>query len=226
MRNLRYVAHARHKKEGNRYPAESTIPLPPFVKNPAILSGAPPDLQDAGMEIGEAVGVEGRDEYDAFLVVLARYPNVKFAGLMAGLPLDDLFKRKAEDPDFSQRWDQAISTSIDMLEVIAWQRARFMSDKILMFLLRSHRPDIYAPDLQMKKETHQRKLELMQMTMQAHVMRKEKMERVAETKMAPLSAPEPPPTPTAQLEPPKTKEQIRSDLAKLLGCDIKDIPED
>lgn len=79
----------------------------------------------------------------AFLALLAASPNVTLAAQGAGISRSKAYQYRKEDPGFAAKWDDAIGESIDRLEAAAFKRAEETSDTLAIFLLKSHKPDVY-----------------------------------------------------------------------------------
>jgi hypothetical protein len=80
----------------------------------------------------------------AFLAVLAEGANVKAACAAAGIGRSAAYLAREKSPDFRRQWDDAIDAACDQLEAVAFQRAATgLSDVLLIFLLKSHRPAVY-----------------------------------------------------------------------------------
>ena len=97
-----------------------------------------------------------------FLHYLGRSGSVTYAASRAGLERRTLYRRKARDEQFAAQWDEALNLGIDRLQDDAMQRAlngterplfrngrqvgsmQQYDNRLLQFLLRAHRPDIYA----------------------------------------------------------------------------------
>ena len=80
---------------------------------------------------------------ETFLRLLADSPNVTSAAKGAGVSRSLAYLHKGRDAEFSSRWDDAISESLDRLEESAFKRANSTSDTLAILLLKSHRPDVY-----------------------------------------------------------------------------------
>ena len=96
-----------------------------------------------------------------FLATLAESGNVSAAVRAAEVSRSRAYVLKATDPEFAAAWDDALEAAVDQLEAEARHRAidgveqphfhqgkvcgtvRKYSDALLMFLLRSHRPETY-----------------------------------------------------------------------------------
>ncbi len=97
-----------------------------------------------------------------FLHFLARSGSVTFAATRACLERRTLYRRRASDEAFAAEWDEALQLGIDRLQDDAMQRAlhgtertvyrngkqvgstQQYDNKLLQFLLRAHRPEVYA----------------------------------------------------------------------------------
>lgn len=54
---------------------------------------------------------------------------------------------------FSAEWDEAKNDAVDWLDLEAWKRATAgQSDRLLMFLLQAHRPEVYKPITRLSHE--------------------------------------------------------------------------
>lgn len=101
-------------------------------------------------------------QQDIFLEALADTPNVAAAALAAGVGRTTVYDRRALDPGFASLWDEAIERSTDMLVGECYRRAvrgvekpvfyqgeecgrvREYSDTLAIFLLKSHRREVYG----------------------------------------------------------------------------------
>lgn len=81
--------------------------------------------------------------HDAFLADLAENCNVAHAYRVAGVAKSTAYKHRDEDPEFAAAWEDAIEAGIQALELAARRRAMSVSDTLAIFLLKSHRPDVY-----------------------------------------------------------------------------------
>ena len=84
--------------------------------------------------------VDGRER---FLRLLAETFSVTAAAEGSGLERGYLYRLRGSDPAFAAQWDDAIARAIDGLEAAAYKRATQMSDTLLIFLLKTRRPDLY-----------------------------------------------------------------------------------
>jgi len=99
---------------------------------------------------------------NSFLHHLGRTGSITFAATRAGLQRRTLYKLKANDEAFAARWAEALDLGIERLQDDAMRRAlhgterpvfrngqqvgtvRQYDNRLLQFLLRAHRPEIYA----------------------------------------------------------------------------------
>jgi len=97
-----------------------------------------------------------------FLHFLARSGSVTYAATRSGIERRTLYRRKAHDEAFAAQWDEALQLGIDRLQDDAMRRAlhgteravfrngkqvgstQQYDNKLLQFLLRAHRPEVYG----------------------------------------------------------------------------------
>jgi hypothetical protein len=82
-----------------------------------------------------------------FLEVFRQTGNVRLATGAAGISREAPYKRAKVDPDFTSDWASAREDAIDTLEAEARRRALSASDTLLIFLLKSLRPDVYRENV-------------------------------------------------------------------------------
>jgi hypothetical protein len=100
---------------------------------------------------------------DAFLSILGKTSNITAAARKAKVSRSRVYQERDSDMDFAAAWDEALESAIDDAESEAWRRAvkgnikqrhydkdgnllgttREYSDTLLMFMLKSHRPERY-----------------------------------------------------------------------------------
>jgi hypothetical protein len=78
-----------------------------------------------------------------FLDGLRMHGMVTQAAIGAGIHRNTAYFERQRDPEFAKEWQEALDRGVDMLEDIAKQRAFAGSDTLLIFLLKSHRPQKY-----------------------------------------------------------------------------------
>lgn len=76
-----------------------------------------------------------------FIDVFAATGNVRLAAGAAGVSRDAPYKRAQANTAFAAEWLRAREDAVDMLEAEARRRALNASDSLLMFLLKSERPE-------------------------------------------------------------------------------------
>lgn len=79
---------------------------------------------------------------DKFLSALVLQPNVSLASDAAGIDRTTAYAWRHKSPEFARAWDDALARSVDKLEASAFRRAE-ESDTLTIFLLKSHRPEVY-----------------------------------------------------------------------------------
>lgn len=79
----------------------------------------------------------------AFLASLRKTGNVSQSARNAKIERRTVYKRREADPEFKAAWDEVIEEAMDALEEVALRRAKKGSDTLLIFLLKSRRPEIY-----------------------------------------------------------------------------------
>ena len=83
-----------------------------------------------------------REAMDRFLEKLRNSGNVRLSCRAAGVPRRTAYNWRDKWVTFRQDWDEALEDACDILEGEAWKRAiEGQSDRLLMFLLKAHRPD-------------------------------------------------------------------------------------
>lgn len=89
------------------------------------------------------------DWVPVFIKQLAVNGNVRNACEKSGVARQTAYDRKDKDPEFARAWQEAVEMACDTLEEAAFNRAKNYSDTLMIFLLKSHRPDKYRE----KRET-------------------------------------------------------------------------
>src|SRR5204862_72622 len=75
---------------------------------------------------------------------------VTTAAQVAGISRQAAYDLRKRDPRFAEKWDDAVAAAVDQLEAVAYRRAMDSSDKLLMFLLRARRPEVYCERYQVR----------------------------------------------------------------------------
>lgn len=78
-----------------------------------------------------------------FLRAFANTGIIRAACEAAGIERHTATKARKVDPEFAAAWDACYEDAADALEAIALQRARTVSDTLLIFLLKGFRPEKY-----------------------------------------------------------------------------------
>jgi len=79
-----------------------------------------------------------------FLRALKKTPSVKHACLAAGIARSTAYRQREDDGAFAEKWDSAVAESVDEIERAAFQKAAAGDPQLIMFLLKSHRRDVYG----------------------------------------------------------------------------------
>ena len=62
---------------------------------------------------------------------------------VSGVGRATLYRWRDADPEFAAAWEESVDTGTEVLEKVAMKRAVDGSDTLLIFLLKSRRPEIY-----------------------------------------------------------------------------------
>jgi hypothetical protein len=83
---------------------------------------------------------------DKFIRRMRNSGNVRASCASAEIPRSTAYYWKNKFKTFSDRWDEAKDDAVDVLDLEAWKRAmEGQSDRLLMFLLKAHKPEVYNP---------------------------------------------------------------------------------
>jgi len=85
-----------------------------------------------------------RAHMDRFLGKLRESGNVRLACEAADVPRSTVYRWREKWSTFGDEWQDALDDALDLLEAEAWRRARKSSDRLLMFLLKAHRREVYG----------------------------------------------------------------------------------
>lgn len=91
-----------------------------------------------------------------FLRMLKYTGNVRRACQAANISRVHAYRSRKQSVTFAAQWDECMEDAIDSLEEMAWERAK-ISDTLLIFLLKSHRPAVYAERLRVQLELQRAK---------------------------------------------------------------------
>lgn len=81
---------------------------------------------------------------ERFLEALKNSGNIRASAERASITRYYVYEYRNKHPEFKEAMEQAMQDAIDVLQAVAWQRARDLSDTLLIFLLKSHRPEVYG----------------------------------------------------------------------------------
>jgi hypothetical protein len=109
------------------------------------------------------------DWHEAFLTVLRKTSDVRKAARDAGVSKQAAYQARDKDPEFAEKWQDALDEGLDNLENVARKRALKSSDTLLIFLLKSHRPEVYGDRSQVNmnvqgRVTHTHRIDLSRLT--------------------------------------------------------------
>ena len=90
---------------------------------------------------------------ERFLALLSETGNVTYAAAGAGVSRFTVYKYRHASADFAARWEAARELGIDGLEDVARERARTMSDTLLIFMLKAARPEKYRERIETRTVT-------------------------------------------------------------------------
>lgn len=112
-----------------------------------------------------------------FLEVLQQTGNVTKATAKAGLDRSLVYRRRNIRPEFREKWQNAMEQALDYLEAYLWDKAmgkdtgeisdgQVIDEKIAIFLLKAHRPEIFGdgkkrPDMTEKTKKQSPRTRLM-----------------------------------------------------------------
>lgn len=93
-----------------------------------------------------------KDWAPAFLEALEHSPDVSFACKMAGIARSTAYRRQQADEEFALAWHDALNVSLDKLVAALFRRAIAEDTRAAMFLLKSHRPEVYGDRFQVQHQ--------------------------------------------------------------------------
>lgn len=85
-----------------------------------------------------------------FIDVFAATGNVRLAATAAGVSRSAPYKKAETDSTFAAAWLEAREDAVDILEAEARRRALASSDSLLVFLLKSERPDKFREKVEIR----------------------------------------------------------------------------
>ena len=92
---------------------------------------------------GRKVRIDRGEWIPVFLGSLRSHGVVRLACQQAQIERGTAYKMREADAKFANSWDEAIEEATDTLVAVARQRALNGSDRLLEFLLKAHRPEVY-----------------------------------------------------------------------------------
>lgn len=81
----------------------------------------------------------------AYLAALGECGNITAAAAIVGVGRASLYEWRAQDPEFSDAWDDALTLGVAGMEDRALEFAMNGDSRLMMFLLAARKPDIYQP---------------------------------------------------------------------------------
>ena len=81
---------------------------------------------------------------EAFIAALRNSGNVRASCLAAGIARKTAYVWRDRWATFAAEWAEALEDSCDVLEAEARRRGMSVSDRLLMFLLKAHRPEVFG----------------------------------------------------------------------------------
>jgi len=85
-----------------------------------------------------------REAMDRFLDRLRQSPNVTKACKAAHIPRSTAYTWRNKWKTFADEWDEALEEAVDLLVDKAWKMALTDNERMIMFLLKAHRRDVYG----------------------------------------------------------------------------------
>jgi len=86
----------------------------------------------------------------AFLTALTACPDVSKACAAAGITRSRAYAERQADEAFAIQWHDAINVSLDALEAALIERGMEKDTTAAIFLLKSHRRDVYGDNLKLE----------------------------------------------------------------------------
>jgi hypothetical protein len=78
-----------------------------------------------------------------FLRTLRRVPNITLACKAAGVSRRTCYDHRERSPEFAEAWDAALDESVDRVETTCFKLASEGEPRLIEFILKSHRPQVY-----------------------------------------------------------------------------------
>lgn len=90
-----------------------------------------------------------------FLAALAQSANVRLACKAAGVSREMAYRLRRQNKAFAAAWQTAMAEAVDILDAEARRRALSVSDTLLIFLLKAHRPEMYRERIDVRVQIDQ-----------------------------------------------------------------------
>jgi hypothetical protein len=91
-----------------------------------------------------------RDWRPAFLAAFRNSANVRAAAQAAGVDWSTAYRARKREPHFSEAWDAAENEALDLLEARAMQLALGGDSHMLIFLLKTRRPEKFRDRVEVR----------------------------------------------------------------------------
>lgn len=85
-----------------------------------------------------------RNWHDTFIAALQEHGTVTAACKVAGISRVTAYQHRKDHPDFAERWDDVNESNVDQLEQKAMEIALNGEPRMIEFLLRHRRRDVYG----------------------------------------------------------------------------------
>ncbi len=105
---------------------------------------------------------KGNEWHLRFLEMFYQTGNVTLSCSAVKMTKTQVYRHRKKYKAFANAWSDAKDAALDFLEYEARKRAMKMSDTLLIFLLKAHRPEIYHRELQLKRELAKLELDKIQ----------------------------------------------------------------
>ena len=95
-----------------------------------------------------------KPKMELYLEALSKSGNVTLSCAAAGIDRATVYRWRKKYMTFAERWEDALDQSTDILAAEAFRRAIDEgSDRLLQFLLKAHRPEIYGDHVRVEANT-------------------------------------------------------------------------
>ena len=85
-----------------------------------------------------------------FIDALQNSGNIRASCRPAGISRSTAYVWRNKWATFAAEWDEALEDACDVLEAEARRRGMSISDRLLMFLLKAHRPEVFGDKQEVK----------------------------------------------------------------------------